>query len=164
MSKESSASTKVFQLSVLSQNDPGAQSGANLACVVTAVKKGTLLPDSLPVDQFVSLPIPPTPGVIPPPTPTWYLKPDPAVSVNAAAYTVEIFCPDDISYPPLSIIVAGGDVAVWGATPYGERKNQVYRGGDRGVFGFAQLGPEGLIYTITAGVLNPKAGPVGAFV
>lgn len=142
--------SKVFQLSVLSQNDPGAADGNKLCCKIVGVCNGSLREGSFPVNENVALPIPPQEGKQAPATPTWFLIPENGLE---GSFTVEIFCPTDPSYPSRTIAVSEADVINWAKVPFGERENQIYEGGEYGIFGFAQEGP---IYTITAGVLNPR--------
>lgn len=144
----SSTNKDVFQLSVLSQNDSGAASGAKLHCVITKYIGGTLK-DSSPLE--VKLPVP---SQSPPPTPTWFLIPD--TSISEAYFTVDIFCPTEPLYPSCTIKVLASDVMEWGNIPYNERDNQIYQRGKYGIFGFAQMEELGPIYTITAGVLDPQ--------
>ncbi|RBW57222.1 hypothetical protein DS884_11615 [Tenacibaculum sp. E3R01] len=142
--------SKVFQLSVLSQNDPGAADRDKLCCKIVGVCNGSLREGSFPVNENVALPIPPQEGKQAPATPTWFLIPENGLE---GSFTVEIFCPTDPSYPSRTIAVSEADVINWAKVPFGERENQIYEGGEYGIFGFAQEGP---IYTITAGVLNPR--------
>lgn len=72
-------------------------------------------------------------------------------------FEVEIFSPSDREYPPLRLTASALDAEAWGAIPYEGRPNQIYRRGALGVFGFAQHGPNGPIYTFTAGVLDPSS-------
>ncbi len=139
-----------FQLSVLSQNDPGAKYSSELFCTVTKVTGGSLKPGSEPLNKPISLPIP---SSTPPPTPTWFLD---LCNDEESSYSVKITCPTEKTYPTCYIEVKSSDVEKWGAVPYDQRDNQIYSKGEYGVFGFAQIGKNGLIYTITAGVLNPK--------
>lgn len=147
------STTTVFQLSALSQNDNGAADGSKLFCEVTKITNGSLRDGSFAINEKVALPTPPgqdTSG----PTPTWFLVPD--KTILDTSFDLEISCPSDSSYPATTITVKASDVQKWAAIPYNERDNQIYQGGEYGVFGFAQEGPDGLIYTVTAGVLNPQ--------
>lgn len=146
------ATKPVFQLSVLSQNDSGAADGNKIFCEITSITNGSLRSGSFPLKEGVVLPIPP--GEDKPATPTWFLVPD--TNILDTSFDVKIYCPTDAKYPTTNITVKASDVEKWGATPYNDRNNQIYQKGDYGVFGFAQEGKHGLIYTITAGVLNPK--------
>ncbi len=143
----------VFQLSALSQNDNGAADGNAIFCKITNVANGTLRTGSFPVQENVALPTPPGQDHAGP-TPTWFLVPDDAV--ENTSFDLEISCPSDAKYPVTAITVKASDVKQWAAIPYDSRDNQIYQGGAYGVFGFAQEGPNGLIYTVTAGVLNPQ--------
>lgn len=144
---------KVFQLSALSQNDNGAADGSQLFCTITQVNGGSLRNGSSPINSEVHLPIPPgqNSSVA---TPTWFLIPD--GNIEDTSYKLEISCPSDSNYPSTSIVVKASDVQKWALIPYDERDNQIYQNGEYGIFGFAQEGPDGLIYTVTAGVLNPQ--------
>lgn len=149
------ATNSVFQLSAVSQNDPGAADGTDLFCTITEVTGGKLTAGSFPVNEAVALPIPPPPGEnSTDPTPTWFLSPD--GDMDNTSYSLEISCPSDANYPTKSITVKASDVKKWAAIPYDDRPNQIYQGGIYGIFGFAQEGPNGLIYTVTAGVLDPQ--------
>jgi|GEM_PF-2864287 len=148
------ATKPVFQLSVLSQNDNGAADGSKIFCKITNITNGSLRSGSLPLNEGVALPIPPKEGVKAPATPTWFLVPN--SNISDTSFELEIYCSTDTSYPTTSITVKASDVEKWGAIPYNDRDNQIYQKGDYGIFGFAQIGKHGLIYTVTAGVLNPK--------
>lgn len=146
-------SQKVFQLSALSQNDPMAADGAKLYCKITKVEGGTLRNGSFPVNENVHLPVPPGQNGQGP-TPTWFLIP--SKDMSTTSFEIEVFCPADTKYPAKTISVKASDVQAWAAIPFNDRENQIYQEGEYGIFGFAQEGPDGLIYTITAGVLNPR--------
>lgn len=146
------STSKVFQLSALSQNDPMAADGTKLYCKITKISNGTLRDGSFPTEEDVHLPIPPGQNGSEP-TPTWFLIPD---SNLEGAFTIEVFCPSDANYPSKTITILQSDVATWAAVPFNNRENQIYQEGEYGIFGFAQEGPNGFIYTITAGVLNPR--------
>ncbi len=143
-------SNNVFQLSALSQNDAGAADGSKLYCKIIGVCNGSLRKGSFSINEDVQLPIPPVVGKQAPATPTWFLIPENGLE---GSFTIEIFCPTDSSYPSKIITVSETDVKNWAKVPFGERENQIYQDGEYGIFGFAQEGP---IYTITAGVLNPR--------
>ncbi|VXA95464.1 conserved hypothetical protein [Flavobacterium sp. 9AF] len=145
--------TNVFQLSALSQNDLGATDGSKIFCTITKVTNGTLRAGSFPVNEEVHLPTPPGQNGSGP-TPTWFLIPDEAISETS--FELQINCPTDSNYPITKITVNASDVQQWAKIPYNDRDNQIYQEGENGIFGFAQEGPNGLIYTITAGVLNPQ--------
>lgn len=152
--------SNVFQLSALSQNDFGAADGADICCTITAVTGGTLTTGSFPFQKLVKLPVPPPPPPVPatpPSTPTWFLQP--TGNITDTSYTLEIGCPSDSKYPTATITVTGAQVQEWGQIPYPDRPNQIYQKGVYGIFGFAQVGPDGLIYTVTVGVLNPQEHP-----
>ena len=144
----------IFQLSVLSQNDNGAADGNKIFCEVTNISNGSLRSGSFPLKEGVSLPIPPGGNKPAPATPTWFLVPE--VNILNTSFDVKIYCPTDVKYPTTNITVKASDVEKWGVISYNDRDNQIYQKGDYGVFGFAQKGKHGPIYTITAGVLNPK--------
>lgn len=145
--------TKVFQLSAVSQNDNGAADGNTILCEVTKITNGTLRTGSFPINKEVPLPTPPGQNGSGP-TPTWFLQPNGAISETS--FELQISCPTDKNYPTTSITVKASDVEKWALIPYNERDNQIYQNGEYGIFGFAQEGPNGLIYTVTAGVLNPQ--------
>jgi len=143
----------IFQLSVLSQNDSGAADGNKIFCEITNITNGSLRSGSFPLKEGITLPIPP--GNNPAPTtPTWFLVPD--ANILDTSFDVKIYCPTDAKYPTTNITVKASDVEKWGAIPYNDRDNQIYQKGDYGIFGFAQEGPNGPVYTITAGVLHPQ--------
>jgi hypothetical protein len=150
---QSTANDSVFQLSALSQNDPGVADGNKLFCNVTSITGGTLRSGSFPINRAVALPIPPGQNGSGP-TPTWFIVPD--NTIQETAFNIEVSCPTDSNYPATKITVKASDVQKWAAIPYNERDNQIYQEGEYGIFGFAQEGPNGLIYTVTAGVLNPQ--------
>ena len=143
----------VFQLSVLSQNDAGAADGADIYCKITQISNGDLRSGSFPINQNVELPIPPAPNTVAPPTPTWFLIP---TNDDTASFSVEVFCPTDEDYPTASIVVTESEVRAMVQVPFAKRENLIYQKGVYGIIGFATEGPNGLIYTITAGVLNPR--------
>ncbi|MFP9116112.1 hypothetical protein ACLI1A_19410 [Flavobacterium sp. RHBU_3] len=144
-----------FQLSILSQNDFGAADGSNLICIVSEANGGTLQQGSFPLNAEILLPIPPAEGVTPLATPTWFLVPN--GEIQDTSYTISISCPTDPSYPITNMTINASDVSKWASVlPFDQRPNQIYSNGVYGVFGFAQTGPDGLIYTVTAGVLNPQ--------
>lgn len=145
--------SKVFQLSALSQNDAEAADGSKIFCEVTKITNGSLRTGSFPINEDVHLTTPPGQNASGP-TPTWYLVPD--SDISKTSFDLEISCPSNLSYPKTKITIKGSDVQEWAAIPYDERDNQIYQEGEYGVFGFAQEGPNGLIYTVTAGVLNPQ--------
>ena len=147
------ATNTVFQLSALSQNDAGAADGSQLFCEVTKITNGSLRTGSFSINEMVALPVPPGQSGSGP-TPTWFLVPDDK-TLDTSFY-LKISCPSDSGYPITNITVKASDVQKGAAIPYNERDNQIYQGGKYGIFGFAQDGPDGLIYTVTAGVLNPQ--------
>jgi len=157
----------IFQLSVLSQNDPGAADGDKLYCTVTREGGGEPWKGSFIFGEPVQLPIPPAPYNTAPPTPTWWIPFTPESNVNGlseVAYTVEITSTNK-DYIPLTITIKSSELAAWVEKSKTETTNQVYREGTQGVFGFAQFNSGAAcdepywIYTITAGVLNPKVNP-----
>ncbi len=153
--------TNVFQLSALSQNDPGAADGTKLQIEVVAVQNGTLRAGSFPIGEEVALPIPPGEDTPAPATPTWFLIPD---GKGVPTFDVVISCPSDPSYPTTKITVKEDAVEGWVTEPFNDRVNQIYSKGENGIIGFAQKGPNGYIYTLTAGILNPRlhGNPVSA--
>jgi hypothetical protein len=80
----------------------------------------------------------------------------PDADIGKAEFKVKISCPTDPEYPTTDITVTGAEAKKWADIPFNDRPNQIYQKGIYGIFGFAQNGPDGLIYTITAGVLNPR--------
>lgn len=154
----------VLQLSSFSQNDVGAVNGAALACTVTALWGGSLRTDSAPMDEDVPLPVPADDGVIPASPPSWVLVPsgDP----DATGFRLEITCPADPDHPPTRIQIDAAQVRAWARQdPAGGARQisrqiyrQIYRGGRYGVVGVARIGPDGPIYTVIAGVLDPERG------
>ncbi|AUC16157.1 hypothetical protein BTO06_13745 [Tenacibaculum sp. SZ-18] len=143
----------IFQLSALSQNDSGATDGSNLYCKITKINNGFLRAGSSPVNEYVHLPIPPGASTKAPKTPTWFLETEKG---KDASFEITISCPDNPEYPVKSITIKESDVIGWAAEHFEKRVNQIYQKGDNGIIGFAQKGPEGYIYTITAGILNPR--------
>lgn len=148
-----SIASQVFQLSALSQNDPGVADGSTIVCNVTNINNGSLRSGSFPLNSDILLPIPPN-GVKPAPaTPTWFLIP--TGEIADTSYELQISCPTDPNYPAVNITLNASDVQQWANPINGPSVNQIYQEGEYGIFGFAQSGPNGLIYTITAGVLYP---------
>ncbi len=148
-----SAKNNIFQLSALSQNDPGAADGSELVCKIIKVENGILRQGSFPINENVKLPIPPGENKPAPATPSWFLV---TTKGEDAIFEVEVFCSTDTKYPTKKIVVKQSDVRKWATISFEKRENQIYQKGEYGIFGFAQEGPDGLIYTITAGVLNPR--------
>lgn len=147
------ATNTVFQLSALSQNDAGAADGSQLFCEVKKITNGNLRTGSFSINEMIALPTPPGQDGSGP-TPTWFLVPE--NNILDTSFELEILCPSDNNYPKTSITIKASDVQQWASIPYNERDNQIYQEGKYGIFGFAQEGPNGLIYTVTAGVLNPQ--------
>lgn len=147
------SNNNVFQLSVLSQNDAGAADGAELFCKITEINNGDLRPGSFAINQNIELPIPPPPNGVGPATPTWFLIP---TNDNTASFSVEVFCPTDVDYPAVSIIITEEEVRAMVQVPFAKRENVIYQQGEYGIIGFATEGADGLIYTITGGILNPR--------
>lgn len=147
-------STNVFQVSAVSQNDPKANDGSALYCVVKEVKGATLREsDSFPIGTEVHLPTPPGQSGSGP-TPNWFMIPTGAM--EAVILTMEVFCPTNAKYPKTTITIKAADVVKWAEIPKEQRKNQIYAEGADGIFGYATSGRLGPIYTITAGVFDPK--------
>lgn len=154
----SNGMTPQFQLTVVSQNDPGCSAGSQLSVIVHPPRGGSLLPQSFPVNEAVALPVPPPPT--PPPSPTWWI--DLAAGIENASYTLVISGPNGAN--PTTITVNGSDMPQWVSRNEREKTNQIYKEGSCGIFGFAQLSdkkdqPRTWIYTVTAGVDNPKIHP-----
>ncbi|WP_130734131.1 hypothetical protein [Flavobacterium sp. J27] len=145
--------TNVFQLSAVSQNDVEAADGSKIFCTLAKITNGTLRTGSFPINEAVHLPTPPGQNSSGD-TPSWFLIPE--NNILETSFELEINCPSDSNYPVTKITVKASDVQKWANIPYNERENQIYQEGKNGIFGFAQEGPNGLIYTITAGVLNPQ--------
>jgi len=152
--KENLTTNSVFELNVRSQNDNGAADGNKLFCKITNISNGSLRSGSFPINEEVHLTVPPVQTKPNPIPPVWFLIPND--NILDTEYILEISCPADTNYPTKNITIKASDVEKWGAVPYNKRDNQIYQKGDYGIFGFAQEGPNGLIYTITAGVLNPQ--------
>lgn len=144
----------VFQLTVVSQNDPQCAAGAQLSVVVEPpTGGGTLNPGSFPVSESVPLPIPPAPGSSAPPSPTWFLAVGDGIAT--AQYTLTVSGGPN----PTPITVNGADVQKWAAENVSDPTNQVYLEAACGIFGYAQSNPipggTQWIYTVTAGVAYP---------
>ena len=155
-----SVRTQIFRLTAVSQNDPGSKDGAGLFATVTGFTGGKLQHISSPVNEKVSLPIPPPQGKAGPQSPTWFMELD--GSINEASFTVEISGP--VGYTPTTIVVKGSDMANWIVANQKEKTNQIYSKGTSGIFGFAQKdnvvdGNLNWIYSITGGVVNPMVHP-----
>ncbi len=167
----------VFQLSILSQNDQpntscdGCDVGAEITATVTAASGCTFLSKSNAIPPYpvsnenmttsVLLPIP---SSTPPPTPTWFFL------VNGKIEDIEVNLKVTTpGYPdqPCKILLTGKEIVNWvdanhgGSTP----TNQIFQHGNCGIFGYAQKNdkdsdqPIYWIYTITAGVCDPKVHP-----
>lgn len=152
--------SQIFQLTIVSQNDPGCEFGTELYATVTAYSGGKLVNGSMPVNQKVKLPIPPAPGTTPPPSPTWFMEL--ADSIDNASYSIEISGP--AGYPTTKILLNGSDMKGWIAANKIDKTNQIYLESNCGIFGFAQEndvngGNTNWIYTITGGVVHPHVHP-----
>ena len=148
----------VFQLTVLSQNDPGSVFGDQLSVVVNPPTGGTLttVPPSSPVGTPVALPIPPAPGTTGPQPPTWLLELSDGIA--NAQYTLTISGPHGAN--PTHITIDGSNMPEWVTANEQEPTNQLYKKSSCGIFGYAQVNtPEGQpttwIYPVTAGVFYP---------
>lgn len=146
----------VFQLTTVSQNDPGCYCGDQIYVKITGVNGGQLRDDSFPVNTHVSLPIPPPKGLRGVPSPTWFLELNTAI--ENASFQLAISGP---CIPTTTIVVPGKQMQVWVDRNRLEKTNQIYLGGSCGVFGFAQLNEvpgQGTywIYTITGGADHPQ--------
>ena len=155
-------SGNIFQLTAVSQNDPGCPIGAELHAVLTAYSGGTLRSDSFPVGERIHLPIPPGPGKTAPPSPTWFLILD--HTIKEASFTIVIDGPGKNNQT--SIQIDGANMPGWVAVNQKEDTNQIYKSGDCGIFGYAQENkpsdqPISWIYTVTGGVYQPKVHPNG---
>ena len=99
-------SNNVFQLSALSQNDPGASDGSELYCKITGICNGTLRKGSSAVNENIHLPVPPGQNGSGP-TPTWFLIPENGLQ---GSFSMEIYCPTDSSYPSKTITMPSQEV------------------------------------------------------
>jgi hypothetical protein len=151
----------IFQLTVVSQNDPQSQpEGSHLSVVVDPPVGGKLRSNSSPIDTPIPLPIPPAPGTKAPPSPTWFLELDD--TIENASYTLTVSGPDGAD--PTHITVKGSDMPGWVAQNRKQKTNQIYKKGKCGIFGFAQEHtpagqPTYWIYTVTGGVSHPQVDP-----
>ncbi|MFL5386288.1 MAG: hypothetical protein ACJ8GN_27540 [Longimicrobiaceae bacterium] len=155
----------VFQLTVLSQNDPECSIGSELSVVVDQPTGGTLTTGpidaggSFPVGTPVPLPIPPPPGATGPESPTWFLQL--SDGIENASYSLTISGPDGSN--PTSITIAGSSMPGWVAQNQKEDTNQIYLEATCGIFGYAQENIQSQsttwIYTVTAGVYDPMVHP-----
>ncbi|HEX9936525.1 MAG TPA: hypothetical protein VGB15_05365, partial [Longimicrobium sp.] len=117
----------IFQLTVVSQNDPASQpEGSELSVVVDPPVGGTLRSNSFPVGTPVALPIPPAPGTKAPPSPTWFLELDD--TIENASYTLTVSGP--YGADPTQITVNGSDMPGWVAQNHTRKTNQVYKTGN----------------------------------
>jgi hypothetical protein len=148
---------QVFQLTMVSQNDPGTGCGDELKGIVLGVKGGTLNKTSFPYQEGVSLPVP---SNDPPKSPTWFLDLD--GNIEDVSITIAVFGPEG-EYTPKVITINGANMPGWVAQNKKDKTNQVYIESANGIFGFAQQNVVAdtayWIYTITAGVVNPKIHP-----
>lgn len=164
-------SNTIFQLSMVSQNDQpnpsceGCSVGDQITATVLEYGGGTIYfsnaPASCPETAFpVGKPVLlPVPGAAPPPTPTWFMEV--SNGIENAWFSVEVNTPGQ---QPSVIRVNGSDMAAWVAASKKDPTNQIYAGGNCGIFGYAQENqaskqPVYWIYTITAGVCNPQIHP-----
>jgi hypothetical protein len=148
----------IFQLTVVSQNDPGCSAGANLSVVVNQPVGGTLRSDSSPVGTPVHLPTPPGQGGSGP-TPNWWLEL--SGDIDQAAFTLTISGPGQTT---TMIAVPGAMMREWIAASQPRSTNQVWLEAGCGIFGYAQENtppgqPKSWIYTVTAGVHDPRVHP-----
>ncbi|WP_299889544.1 hypothetical protein [uncultured Lacinutrix sp.] len=149
---------QVFQLTMVSQNDPGTGCGDELYGIVLGTKGGTLNKQtSFPYQEGVHLPIP---SNDPPKSPTWFLELD--GNIEDVSITVVVFGPEG-KYNPTIITIDGANMPSWVAQNEKEKTNQIYVESADGIFGYAQENIAGdttnWIYTITAGVANPMIHP-----
>jgi hypothetical protein len=145
----------IFQLSVLSQDDPECNIGSQLQVVVQPPVGGTLTANSFPVGVPVDLPTPPPTPTFGP-TPTWFLEL--SDGIENASYTLEITGPT--GQTPTTITVPGSSMRGWVKQNQSDPTNQIYLEQTCGIFGFAQENspPDQTywIYTVTAGVCDPR--------
>ncbi|HEX6372494.1 MAG TPA: hypothetical protein VF006_26475 [Longimicrobium sp.] len=146
----------VFQLSVLSQDDPQCPVGSSLSVVVDQPVGGTLASNSFPIGTAVALPTPPGTSTYGP-TPTWFL--DLSNGIDAASFTLTISGPSPQITTPITI--PGDQMAAWVAQNNIEDTNQIWQPGECGIFGYAQYNADAdqWIYTVTAGVYYPQVNP-----
>lgn len=158
----------IFQLSALSQNDqpnpscPGCSVGDQITATLLSYGGGQIFlsdpPQPYPATQFpintpVLLPIPNSGK----PTPTWFMEVE--NGIENAWFLLEVTTP---GISTKRILIEGINMPAW--TKEGPKTNQIYQGGDCGIFGFAQKNtpanqPVYWIYTVTGGVCNPQVHP-----
>lgn len=144
---------EVFQLTLVSQNDPGSD-GENLFGEVVALEGGPIEGNSDPVNEPLHLPTPQEHGSL-----NWFMNLE--NGIENAAFTVRISSDEN------PITVLGRDLPAWVAQNQREKTNQIYQESINGIFGYAQKNEKEdmiqWIYTITAGVNHPRLHPpVGA--
>lgn len=144
----------VFQLSAVNQDD-GRTAGRNLKVrIVSWTSEVSLRHGSDPVENWIDLGAPPTPAK------NWFFEVGAAgISIDQFSVTLEFEGDCDGTYH-MGHTLEGANLATWVATNYREKTNQIYREEScGGIFGYAQCGPAGYIYTFTGGVSNPKLHP-----
>ena len=147
----------VFQLSVLSQDDPQCPVGSCLRVVVDQPVGGTLAANSFPAGIAVALPTPPGTSTFGP-TPNWFLDLGDG-GIDAASFTLTVSGP--APQATTTITVPGNQMAAWVAQNETEDTNQIWQPGECGIFGYAQYNASAdqWIYTVTGGVYNPVVNP-----
>ncbi|MDH7447650.1 hypothetical protein [Aquimarina sp. 2201CG14-23] len=159
----SNSNKHIFQLTMVSQNDPQCNDGTDLFGEVTSFTGGTLGASGLKAQNQVHLPIPPDPSnPKPAPSPTWFLELD--GSIDKASFSVVISGPK--GYTSTKITIDGSNMESWVTQNEKEKTNQIYKESSCGIFGFAQKNVTASgtywIYTITAGVSYPVVHPPNA--
>lgn len=147
-----------FQLTMVSQNDPGSN-GDKISGKVMSFKGGEMESYSSPVNEKVHLPIPPAPNDPNPQTPpTWFIEV--TAGITNASYETEVYNSDGTT---TKIEIKGEDMAKWVEENDPTKTNQIYLESECGIFGYAQkfVGETGThwIYTITTGVSFPVVHP-----
>ncbi len=153
-----STSPKIFQLTMVSQNDGGCPCGSQLTGEVLFCIGGTLnekRSNPFKMHHSVKLPIPPPPA--PPPSPTWFFDLGPG-GIDEFFVVVKVAGPA-AEKGPTYIPIRGVDLPGWVKQNTKLATNQIYKTGDCGIFGFAQESSLYWIYTVTAGVTNPEVHP-----
>lgn len=163
----------VFQVSVLSQNDQpnqccaGRAAGAEIHAFISAYGGCTFLPPGSGVsgypssnEELMKPVLLPVPSSDPPPTPTWFFEV--TNGIENAWVEVLILTPGQL---PCTIRVDGTNMPQWVGDNDEAPTNQIYQYGNCGIFGYAQENspkapqPTYWIYTLTAGVCNPRVHP-----
>jgi hypothetical protein len=163
----------VFQISILSQNDPpdqccaGCAVGAEIYAFVfdyggcNFLSAGSNRAGYPASNEELRKPVLlPVPADFPPPTPTWFFEV--TNGIDNAWVDVLILTPGQL---PCIIRINGANMELWVADNTESPTNQIYSYGNCGIFGYAQENNPGdsqpvyWIYTLTAGVCNPHVHP-----